>query len=116
MTYLRYAVRGLLKNPSFAVPTILTLALGIGVTSAIFSVVYGVLLKQTPYQRPSRICLIWKSVPKKNLERDWTSYPTYMDWKRDAAGRRGRGSLGVHAPRPPAAGCSAAVSRWFHGT
>jgi len=85
VTYLRYAVRGLLKNPSFAVPTILTLALGIGVTSAIFSVVYGVLLKQTPYQRPSRICLIWKSVPKKNLERDWTSYPTYMDWKRDAA-------------------------------
>jgi hypothetical protein len=85
MTYLRHAVRSLLKNPSFAVPSILTLALGIGVTSAIFSVVYGVLLKPTPYQRPDQICLIWKSVPKKNLARDWTSYPTYMDWKQDAA-------------------------------
>ncbi len=84
MPYLRHAVRSLLKNPSFAVPTILTLALGIGVTSAIFSVVYGVLLKPIPYQRPGQICLIWKSVPKKSLERDWTSYPTYMDWKRDA--------------------------------
>jgi predicted permease len=84
LTYLRHAVRSLIKNPSFAVFTILTLALGIGVTSAIFSVVYGVLLKPTPYRRPGQICLIWKSVPKKNLERDWTSYPTYMDWKRDA--------------------------------
>ena len=85
MTYLRHAVRNLLKNPSFAVPTIVTLALGVGVTSAIFSVVYGVLLKPTPYQRPGQICLIWKSVPKKNLEKDWTSYPTYTDLE---AGRR----------------------------
>jgi predicted permease len=84
ITYLRHALRGLLRNPSFAVPSILTLALGIGVTSVIFSVIYGVLLKRTPYQRPGQICLIWKSVPKKGLERDWTSYPTYTDWKRDA--------------------------------
>src|SRR5579862_5252964 len=84
ITYLRHAVRSFLKNPSFSVPTMLTLALGIGVTSAIFSVVYGVLLKQTPYRRQGQICLIWKSVPQKNLERNWTSYPTYMDWKRDA--------------------------------
>ena len=85
IAYLRHAIRSLFKNPSFAVPTIATLALGIGVTSAIFSVVYGVMLKPTPYVQPGQLCLIWKSVPKKNLERDWTSYPTYTDWKRDAA-------------------------------
>ena len=47
--------------------------------------IYGVLLKPIPYQRPGQIRLIWKSVPKKSLEGDWTSYPTYTDWKRDAA-------------------------------
>ena len=52
LTYLRHAVRSLLKNPSFAAPTILTLALGIGVTSAIFSVIYGVLLKPTRVIQP----------------------------------------------------------------
>ena len=85
LTYLRHAVRSLLKDPFFAAASILTLGLGIGVTSAIFSVVYGVMLKPMPYRPPNQICLIWKSVPKKNLERDWTSYPTYLDWQRDAA-------------------------------
>ena len=81
---LRYAFRALLKSPGFALLSILNLAIGIGITSAIFSVVYGVLLKPSPYGRPDRLCLLWKSVPRKNLDRDWTSYPTYEDWKRDA--------------------------------
>jgi putative ABC transport system permease protein len=81
---IRYASRALLKSPGFAFISILTLALGIGITSSIFSVVYGVLLKPSPYAHPQRLCLLWKSVPKKNLDRDWTSYPTYRDWKRDA--------------------------------
>lgn len=80
----RYALRALLKSPGFAFTSILTLALGIGITSAIFSVVYGVLLKPSPYGRADRLCLLWKSVPKKNIDRDWTSYPTYQDWKRNA--------------------------------
>ena len=78
------ASRALLKNPGFALTSILTLSLGIGITSAIFSVVYGVLLKPSPYAHPQHLCLLWKSVPKKNLDRDWTSYPTYQDWKRNA--------------------------------
>jgi hypothetical protein len=47
-------------------------------------VVYGVLLKPLPYATPTISCLLWKSVPKKNLDHDWTSYPTYLDWKRDS--------------------------------
>jgi hypothetical protein len=66
------ASRALLKNPGFALTSILTLTLGIGITSAIFSVVYGVLLKPSPYAHPQHLCLLWKSVPKKNLDRDWT--------------------------------------------
>src|SRR5580704_18883082 len=58
----RYASRVLLKSPGFALTSILTLALGIGITSAIFSVVYGVLLKPTPYAHPEHLCLLWKSV------------------------------------------------------
>jgi hypothetical protein len=84
LSQIRYASRTLVKSPGFALTSILTLALGIGITSTIFSVVYGVLLKSSPYAYPERLCLLWKSVPKKNLDRDWTSYPTYQDWKRDA--------------------------------
>lgn len=81
---IRYASRVLLKSPGFAITSIVTLALGIGITSAMFSLVYGVLLKPSPFAHPERLCLLWKSVPKKNLDRDWTSYPTYQDWKRNA--------------------------------
>lgn len=86
MNTFSYAFRALLKSPGFALMSILTLALGIGITSAIFSVVYGVLLKSSPYVRPDRLCLVWKSVPRKNLDRDWTSYPAYEDWKLYAKG------------------------------
>src|ERR1700691_6095671 len=52
---LRYAVRTLAKSPGFAAVTILTLALGIGATTAIFSVVYGVLISPYPYAHPEKI-------------------------------------------------------------
>ena len=84
LSQIRRASRVLLKSPGFALASVLTLTLGIGVTSSIFSVVYGVLLKPSPYGDPGRLCLLWKSVPKKNLDRDWTSYPTYLDWKHNA--------------------------------
>jgi predicted permease len=79
---LNRAVRGLRKSPGFSFAVTLTLGLGIGFTVAIFSVVYGVLLHPLPYGQADRLCLLWKSIPKKNIERDWTSYPTYEDWKR----------------------------------
>jgi predicted permease len=78
----RYAWRGIRKNPAFAVTCTLILALGIGISTAVFSVVYAVLLHPLPYPDADRLCMVWKTIPKKNLDRDWTSYPTYEDWKR----------------------------------
>ena len=57
---LRFAARGLGKNPGFSAAVILTLALGIGATTAIFSVVYGVLLRPLPYPNPDRLLAIWE--------------------------------------------------------
>src|SRR6266545_502361 len=59
-----YAVRGLARNPAFTAVAVLTLALGIGVTTAIFSVVYGVLLRPLPYADPDRIVAIFELTSK----------------------------------------------------
>ena len=57
----RYALRGLRQRPSFAAIALTTLALGIGINTAVFSVFYGVLLDPLPYDRPERLAIIWSS-------------------------------------------------------
>src|ERR1700680_4746362 len=57
---LRYALRQLRKTPGFTAVTVITLALGIGATTAIFSVVYGVLLRPLPYTDPNRIMAVFE--------------------------------------------------------
>jgi putative ABC transport system permease protein len=76
---LRYAMRSLRRQPLFAAIAIVTLALGIGATTAIFSVVNGVLLKPLPYREPERLAMLWETM--KDADRVMVSYPNYLDWR-----------------------------------
>ncbi len=77
---LRYGARMLRKNPGFAFVAVFVLALAMGANTAIFSVIEAVLLRPLPYRDSDRLCVLWKSVPARNIEWDWTSYPTIRDW------------------------------------
>ncbi len=78
---LRYALRQLRKSPGFATVTVITLALGIGANTAIFSVVNGVLLNPLPFHDASRIVSMFEATP--NFFKGSISYPNFLDWQRD---------------------------------
>jgi putative ABC transport system permease protein len=90
---LRYGVRMLGKNPGVTFVATLTLALGIGANTAIFSVIEAVMLRPLPYQNSEGLCALWKSVPARNIEWDWTSYPTIRDWREQSRSFEGMAAI-----------------------
>jgi putative ABC transport system permease protein len=91
---LRYAVRNLIRQPGFAATAILTVALGIGATTAIFSVVNAVVLTPLPYREPARIVALqtfWKDTGRRGTS---TSGPDFHDW---VAQSRSFEALGYYA-------------------
>jgi len=70
---LRYGARTLFKNPGFTLIAVITLALGIGANTAIFSIVNGLLLNPLPYRNAGRLAIIWTHSPGANVALDWPS-------------------------------------------
>jgi putative ABC transport system permease protein len=86
----RYGLRTLSYNSSFAIVAVLTLALGIGANTAIFSVVYAALIRPLPYTQPSRLITLSEVRPQEGQSaqsntQNWnTAYPDYLDWTKQS--------------------------------
>jgi len=78
---LRFAIRNLRSHPGFAAVAIVTIALGIGANTAIFSVVNAVLLRDLPYTEPSRLVRIWSTNAERGIERGFMSPPDIADYE-----------------------------------
>src|SRR5689334_8118973 len=78
---LRYGLRILIKSPGPSIVAILTLALGIGATTTIFSVVSSVLLKSLPFKQPNRLVIVWETNSKNRTTTLPISSADFVDWK-----------------------------------
>jgi putative ABC transport system permease protein len=104
----RYAIRSLTRKPGFAAITILTLALGIGANTAIFSVVNAVVLRPLPYPQPDRLVLLTTQFPSLGFDQFWMSLPEFLEYGQwstsyDAMGAYtvGASNLGADQPMRP---------------
>lgn len=80
---LRYGIRTLLKQPGFSMVAIIILALGIGASTAIFTVVNAALIRGLPYRAPEQLYHLWETTPQKEYARREFSYPDYQDYQQN---------------------------------
>ncbi|HKE57564.1 MAG TPA: ABC transporter permease [Pyrinomonadaceae bacterium] len=95
---LRYSLRMLAKRPGFSVAVIITLALGIGANTAIFTVVDAALLRSLPYRNADRLVHVWEYLPREVKPQREASYPDFVDWKtnnRTFESMAGYGQIGL---------------------
>src|SRR6516225_6073233 len=93
---IRYALRMLVKNPGFTIVAVLTLALGIGANTAIFSVVNAVLLSPLPYRAPDRLVAVLQTLPAKGVSNAGLSYLNFSDFAREAHAFEGLAAVRLH--------------------
>src|SRR5688500_1469658 len=96
---LRYAIRMLRKTPGFTLVAVLTLALGIGANTAIFTVVNALLLRPLPYGDPGRLVMVWQDFRARGGPADeWASPGNYVDWSRERSLFDGVAAIGGWRP------------------
>jgi len=113
---LKYALRILKKNPAFTAVAILTLAVGIGANSAIFSVLNSVLLRPLPFRQPDQLVRVYSEFPTMQLQKFWLSPPELLDIQREAKswetiGAWAPGGQNVGTESEPLRVTSAAITR-----
>src|SRR6266480_613847 len=85
MTDLKFAFRQLLKNPGFTAVAVLTLALGIGANTAMFSFVNTILLRPLPFMEPERLAMVYTSYLANDSHKNWVAAPTFNEWRKQGA-------------------------------
>ena len=78
---IRFGLRSFAKNPGFTLAAVLSLAIGIGANTSIFSVANGLLFRPLPYDNPDRLVILWNRSPGLNIAQDWFSTAQYFDIK-----------------------------------
>src|SRR5437870_10343566 len=94
MNDLRFAFRQLLKNPGFTAVAVLTLALGIGANTAIFSFVNAILLRPLPYKDADRLVIIYENYPANGWFRNAVAAPLLEVWRKQSILFEGLGARG----------------------
>jgi len=84
MKGVRHALRALLNKRGFLAVAVITLALGIGANTAIFSVVNAVLLRPLPYREPAKLVRVYSEFPTMDLRKFWISEPEFLDIKNES--------------------------------
>jgi putative ABC transport system permease protein len=115
---IRYGVRALLKHWGFTAVAVITLALGIGSSTAIFTVVNGALLRGLPYKSPERLYHLWENTPQKDFARREFSYPDYQDYLQNQvcegiAGYTGGGAIMTGRGEPERLAALSATANFF---
>jgi hypothetical protein len=86
---LRYAARSLARTPGFAVAAVLSLAIGIGATTALFSVLQHVTWQPLPYRDPDKLAIVWNLDPRLANPQSAISFPDWQDWRSQSKGFAG---------------------------
>src|SRR5688572_25280330 len=78
---IRYGIRGLLKNPAFTIIAVLSLGLGIGANTAIFSLINTVLLQPLPFHQPEKLAIVWEEASFAGFPQNTPAPANFADWK-----------------------------------